>query len=149
MDIDPGNDDRNFTLRERGSHLKSAVALKRNNAPRPVDRGRSRSRRVSQTSSFNRKAVRFVTVRAPEPKLGGLNFRESVSIRTDPAVDLATGPRATKGEALHGGLRESSPPEPDGPARLVNNYLSAAAHERAAQAVLFCRHGANPLGIST
>ena len=29
------------------------------------------------------------------------------------------------------------PPSPDGPARLVNNYLSAAAHERAAQAVLF------------
>ena len=112
MGIDSSNGDCNFTLRERGSHLKSAVALKRSNAPRPVDRGRSRLRRVSQTSSFNRKAVRFVTVRAPEPKLGGLNFRESVSIRTDPAVDLATGPRATKGEALHGGLRESSPPEP-------------------------------------
>jgi hypothetical protein len=72
--------------------------------------------------------VRFVTVRAPEPKLGGLNFRESVSIRTDPAVDLATGPRATKGEALHSGLRESSPP--DGPAQLVNNYLKVISSEQ-------------------
>jgi hypothetical protein len=37
------------------------------------------------------------------------------------------------------------PPSPDGPARLVNNYLSAAAHESAAQAVLFFAcHGANP-----
>jgi hypothetical protein len=70
--------------------------------------------------------VRFVTVRAPEPKLGGLNSRKGVSIRTDPAVDLATGPRATKGEALHSGLRESSPPSPDGPAQLVNNYLNWA-----------------------
>jgi hypothetical protein len=109
VDIDPGNGDCNFTLRERGSHLKSANALRRNSAPRPVDCGSCRLRRVSQTSTFNRKSVRFVTVRAPEPKLGGLNFRESVSIRTDPAVDLATGPRATKGEALHSGLRESSP----------------------------------------
>ena len=109
MDLDPGIGDCNFTLRERGSHLKSADALKRNSASRPVDCGNCRLRRVSQTSTFNRKSVRFVTVRAPEPKLGGLNFRESVSIRTDPAVDLATGPRATKGEALHSGLRESSP----------------------------------------
>ena len=70
--------------------------------------------------------MRFVTVRAPEPKLDGLNFRESVSIRTDPAVDLATGPRATEGEALHSGLRESSPLSPDGPAQLVNNYLNWA-----------------------
>jgi hypothetical protein len=74
--------------------------------------------------------VRFVTVRAPEPKLGGLNFRESVSIRTDPAVDLATGPRATKGEALHSGLRESSPLSPDCPARLVNNYLKVIILEQ-------------------
>ena len=109
MDIDPGNGDCNFTVRERGSHLKSAVPLKRNNAPRPVDCGSSGLRRASQTSTFNLKSVRIVTVRAPQPKLGGLNFRESVSIRTDPAVDLATGPRATEGEALHSGLRESSP----------------------------------------
>jgi len=101
VDIDPSDGDCNFPLRERGSHLESAIALKRKNALRPVDCGSSHLRRVSQASTFNRKLVRFVTVRAPESKLGGLNFRESVSIRTDPAVDLATGPRATKGEALH------------------------------------------------
>lgn len=123
MDIDPSNGDCNVTLRERGSHLESANALKRKNAPRPVDCGSRHLRRVSQASTFNRKLVRFVTVWAPKLKLGGLDFRESVSIRTDPAVDLATGTRATKGEALHSGLRESSPPSPDGPAQLVNNYL--------------------------
>jgi hypothetical protein len=109
VDIDPSNGDCNFPLRERWGDLESAIALKRKNAPRPVDCGSSHLRRVSQASAFNRKLVRFVTVRAPEPKLDGLNFRESVSIRTDPAVDLATGTRATKGEALHSGLRESSP----------------------------------------
>jgi hypothetical protein len=72
----------------------------------------------------DRKSVRFVTVRAPEPNPGGLNLRKGVLIRTDPAVDLATGQRATKGEALHSGLRESSPPSPDGLTQLVNNYLN-------------------------
>ena len=41
MDIDPSNGDCNFTLRERGSHLESAIALRRKNAPRPVDCGSS------------------------------------------------------------------------------------------------------------
>lgn len=32
-------------------------------------------RRLSKVSTFDRKLVHFVTVKAPEPKLGGLNSR--------------------------------------------------------------------------